>query len=60
VLGWSAETGSIEPGKTADLVVLDGPVEHVPYRFGRNPVLAVIAGGELAWLRPGDEGRVRT
>ena len=23
------------------------PIEHVPYRFGRNPVAAVIVGGEL-------------
>jgi imidazolonepropionase len=52
VLGRSDRTGSIEPGKRADLVVLDGPVEHVAYRFGRNPVRAVIAGGELAWERP--------
>ena len=38
MLGASALTGSIEPGKRADLVLLDGPVEHVAYRFGRNPV----------------------
>jgi imidazolonepropionase len=47
VLGISDRVGSIEPGKRADLLVLDGPVEHVPYRFGHNPVRAVIAGGEL-------------
>jgi imidazolonepropionase len=41
------DRGSIEVGKRADLVVLDEPVEHVPYRFGRNPVRAVIAGGEV-------------
>ena len=46
VLGME-DRGSIEVGKRADLVVLDGPVEHVPYRFGRNPVRAVIAGGEV-------------
>jgi imidazolonepropionase len=46
VLGLT-DRGSIEVGKRADLVVLDAPVEHVPYRFGHNPVRAVIAGGEL-------------
>ena len=46
------DRGSLEIGKRADLVVLDGPVEHVPYRFGRDPVAAVIQGGELAWRRP--------
>ena len=46
VLG-AGDRGSIEVGKRADLVVLDGPVEHIPYRFGRNPVRAVIAGGEV-------------
>jgi imidazolonepropionase len=51
VLGRSDSVGSIEPGKRADLVVLDGPVEHIAYRFGRNPVRAVVAGGEVVGLR---------
>jgi imidazolonepropionase len=42
------DRGSIEVGKRADLLVLDAPVEHVPYRFGRNPVRTVMAGGEIA------------
>jgi imidazolonepropionase len=41
------DRGSIEVGKRADLVVLDAPVEQIAYRFGHNPVRAVIAGGEL-------------
>ena len=41
VLGYD-DRGSIEVGKRADLVVLDAPVEHIPYRFGRNPVVDVL------------------
>ena len=60
VLGWSDELGSLEPGKRADVLLLDGPAEHVPYRFGHDPVAAVIAGGELAWVRPDQAWRVRS
>jgi len=59
VLGWSAELGSLEPGKRADAIVLDGPAEHIPYRFGHNPVAAVLVAGELAWVRPDQAWRVR-
>ena len=59
VLGWSDELGSLEAGKRADVLVLDGPAEHVPYRFGHNPVAAVFAAGELAWVRPDQAWRVR-
>jgi imidazolonepropionase len=58
VLGWSDELGSLEPGKRGDVVVLDGPAEHLPYRFGRDPVAAVVAGGELVWVRPDQAWRV--
>jgi imidazolonepropionase len=58
VLGWSGEVGSIEVGKAADLLVLDGPIEHVPYRFGRNPVAAVIEGGTPGWVRRDQEWRL--
>ncbi|HWT25342.1 MAG TPA: amidohydrolase family protein [Solirubrobacteraceae bacterium] len=58
VLGWSAELGSLEAGKRADVVLLDGPAEHVPYRFGHNPVAAVFAGGALAHVRPDQAWRV--
>jgi imidazolonepropionase len=52
VLGLHQERGSLEVGKRADLVVLDGPVEHIPYRFGHDPVAVVIQGGEVVWRRP--------
>jgi imidazolonepropionase len=60
VLGWSEELGSLEPGKRADVLLLDGPAEHVPYRFGHNPVAIVIAAGEVAWVRPDQAWRVRS
>jgi imidazolonepropionase len=52
VLDLSGELGSLEVGKRADVVLLDGPVSHVPYRFGRNPVCVVVRAGEVAWVRP--------
>lgn len=58
VLGRSGEAGSLEPGKRGDLVVLDGPAEHVPYRFGRNPVAVVVRGGEVAWVREDQAWRI--
>jgi imidazolonepropionase len=60
VLGWSDELGSLEAGKRADVLVLDGPAEHVPYRFGHNPVAAVFAAGEPVWVRPDQAWRVRS
>ena len=52
VLRRSDETGSLEAGKRADVVVLDGPIEAVPYRLGHNPVAFVFAGGRLVFARP--------
>jgi imidazolonepropionase len=52
VLNRSSEVGSLEAGKRADLVLLDAPVEHIPYRLGHNPVAAVIVGGRVSWVRP--------
>jgi imidazolonepropionase len=48
VLGIDNQVGTLEPGKRADLVLLDGPTfAHVPYRPGHNPVTATVIGGEL-------------
>jgi imidazolonepropionase len=58
VLRLSTELGSLEVGKRADLVVLDAPVEHVPYRLGHNPVAIVVAGGEIVHVRPDHAWRV--
>ena len=58
VLGWSRELGSLERGKRADVLLLDGPVEQLPYRFGHNPVAAVFAAGEPAWVRPDEAWRL--
>jgi imidazolonepropionase len=45
------DRGSIEVGKRADLLVLDGPAERIPYRFGHNPVALALIGGEVAHVR---------
>jgi imidazolonepropionase len=59
VLGRAGEVGTIEPGKRADLVLLDGPAEAMPYRFGHNPVAAVLVGGSPRYVRPGEDWRLR-
>ena len=47
-IGQGDETGSIEVGKRADILVLNaGDYRHVPYFFGGNPVHAVIKNGRV-------------
>jgi imidazolonepropionase len=47
VLGLHDRLGTLEPGKRADLVLLDGPTfAHVPYRLGHDPVVATVIAGE--------------
>lgn len=57
-IGRSERVGSLEPGKQADLVLLDCPVEHVPYRFGRNPVAACLIAGRPVHVRPDSAWRL--
>jgi imidazolonepropionase len=47
-LGLGREVGSLEPGKRADVIILDAPsYAHLGYRFGTNLVRTVVAGGRL-------------
>jgi imidazolonepropionase len=45
------DRGSIEVGKRADVIVLDGPAERIPYRFGHDPVQIAVIGGEVVHVR---------
>ena len=58
LLRCSDTTGSLELGKRADILVLDGPIENIAYRFGHNPVAVVIAGGEVVHVRADWKERV--
>ena len=47
-LGRAGEVGSLEPGKQADLIVLDEPgYRHLGYHFGINPVRTVVKSGKV-------------
>jgi imidazolonepropionase len=58
VLRLSEQTGSLEVGKRGDVLVLDGPIERIPYRFGHNPVALAFAGGSLVHVRRDSEWRL--
>ena len=58
VLGMSGVVGSLEAGKRADVILLDAPAAHLPYRFARNPVCAVFVAGRPAWVRPDSAWRL--
>ena len=45
-IGRAADCGSLEPGKRADVLVLNlGSVAEIPYWLGENPVRDVVIGG---------------
>jgi imidazolonepropionase len=47
-IGRENEVGSLEPGKKADVAVLDAPNHlHIPYHFGVNLVETVIKDGQV-------------
>jgi imidazolonepropionase len=47
-VGMGHETGSLEPGKRADLILVDVPsCQHLAYRFGTNLVQTVVVGGRV-------------
>jgi imidazolonepropionase len=55
-IGRDDQVGSLEPGKQADILILDVPdFRHLGYRFGGNLVKAVIKKGNLIWERRKDE-----
>lgn len=59
VLGLEGVTGRLAEGYAADLVLLelDSP-DHIAYRPDVNPVVAVVAGGRLAYVRPDARARI--
>jgi imidazolonepropionase len=50
-LGLELDRGSIEVGKRADVLLLDGPAERVAYRLGHNPVAIAFIAGEPVYVR---------
>jgi imidazolonepropionase len=49
-VGLEAEIGSLEPGKAADLAVIDAPdVDHWLYHFRPNACVLTIASGIPRW-----------
>jgi len=51
-LDLSSHTGSLEPGKNADILLLNAPSpSHLAYHVGMNLVDTVFKRGTLVWPR---------
>lgn len=60
VLRLDGTHGRIQEGRRADMVIFGAPTfDHVTYRADDDHVAAVVCGGELAYVAPSAEGRVR-
>ncbi|RPJ01383.1 MAG: imidazolonepropionase, partial [Deltaproteobacteria bacterium] len=52
-MGKGDQTGTLEPGKRADLLVLDAPnYRYLPYHFGVDHAEIVIKKGKVVYQRP--------
>lgn len=61
-VGAEGDVGSLEPGKAADLALIDAPdVETWLHRLGVDACVATVIGGEPAWADPAGplSGRLR-
>jgi len=55
-VGQASRLGSIEPGKQADMVVIDAPdYRHLSYHIGVNSVTRVIKRGDTIWQKSAPE-----
>jgi len=51
-IGLAADRGSLEPGKLADILILDAPsFRHLAYNVGMNVVGTVIKRGKVVSVR---------
>jgi len=52
----SDQVGSLQPGKQADLVLLEAPdYRHLGYRFGTNLVPSTIKKGKIVYAQEEEE-----